>query len=398
MPINYNFNEHWYDIIVPLLNTTKVKNAIKKGILGYMNRSCNPDVKFKSYQNIYDYLNNIHGKYYLNINSSPSDYSSCITEIEVEWENNLLEKLEDSGVIKPFPWDNYDDYKKSVTNPELEYEIYRTEYLDPILEPYVNHYKKTHIDSYCLIGGCHWWNPTFGLTLARIVLPNEKWKVRSSEYHTTIVNEEETKIFDILYYIKDDDTFGGNRAYENSGMNLGEIQERNIKENKQQIEKKVNNCKNYEIYDHNFNILNDELEEINKNINKIELILEGLTGTLLNKEYDNEKKNYRIFEFKQKIIEELFPNAKFDVSIDINELDKVISTKKKMKLIQTFNCWHYKDNPKPDKTFIIKSNKPMTRRYIINELIKQNFELNCEHMYLESLEVNNDIIKYITGS
>lgn len=69
-----------------------------------------------------------------------------------------------------------------------------------------------------------------------------------------------------------------------------------------------------------------------------------------------------------------------------------------MKLIQTFNCWHYKDNPKPDKTFIIKSNKPMTRRYIINELIKQNFELNCEHMYLESLEVNNDIIKYITGS
>ena len=54
MPTNYNFKENWYDVIVPLLNTPKVKNAIKKGILGYMNNNIDPDVKFKSYQNIYE--------------------------------------------------------------------------------------------------------------------------------------------------------------------------------------------------------------------------------------------------------------------------------------------------------------------------------------------------------
>jgi len=386
MPTNYNFKENWYDVIVPLLNTPKVKNAIKKGILGYMNNErceCTPKLRSFKWEK----------------NSSPADYGS-ISDKEEEWENDLIDKLEETNMIKHFPWDNYVDKKKANTNPDLEYAEYREDYLDPILEPYINNYKKTHMDSYTLIGGCHWWNPTFCLTLAKIVMPNEKWHPKTSEYHTTIVNSDNTKIFDILYFDETDTkSFGGDRAYESASMTLDEIQERNIKENEQTIQDKVNNCDHYEIYDPTFNQLYTDLDDIEKNITKMETTLEGLTGMFLNKTYNDEEKDFRIYEFQQKIIDELFPNAKFSMCIDFNDLHKVITRKKEVTLFQTFNCWHYESYPRMDKTFIIKSNKPMTYRYIINELIKQDFSLDCEHRFLESLEVNDDgILEYGTGS
>ena len=399
MPTNYNFKENWYEVIVPLLNTQKVKTAIKKGILGYMNNEINPDIKFKSYQNIYDYLNNKDSNYYLNKNSSPADYSSRCSDYEMEWEDDLIDTLEKTHMIEPFPWDNYDEEKKKITNPELEYEEYREEYLKPILEPYINNYKKTHMHSYCLVGGCHWWNPTFCLTLANIVMPNEKWISKKSEYHTTIVNSDNTKIFDILYFDEmDTKSFGGNNAYESASMTLDEIRKRNNKQNEQSIKDKVNNCDYNEIYDPTFNQLYTDLDEIEKNINKMETTLEGLKCIVLNIEYEDKDKEYKNFEFKMKIIDELFPNARFDICIDFNDLHKVVTTKKKVTLIQTFDCYCYETCPRSIKTFIIKSNKPMTIRYIINELIKQDFELDCNHRFLESLEVNDNIIEYGTGS
>jgi len=398
MPKNYNFKENWYEVIVPLLNTVKVKNAIKKGVLGYMNNSINPDIKFSSYKHIYDYLNK-HGECYLNKNSSPADYSSCISDHQMDWENDLIDTLEQHNMIKPFPWDNYDDEKKSKTNPELEYEEYRDDYLDPILEPFINNYKKTHIDSYCLRGGCHWWNPTFCLTLANIVMPNEKWSPKSSEYHTTIVNSDNTKIFDILYFNEYDVSFGGDLAYENSSMTLDEIRERNTKENTLNREKKVNHCPQSEIYNTTFNQLFDDLNEIEANIIKMETTLEGFGGLFLNKTYDDEEKAYTMYKFEQTLIDELFPNALFDICIDYKDLHTVITTKKKVKLIQTFDCYCYSDSIHMKNIFVIKSTKPMTRRYIINELIKQDFKLECNHHFLESIDVNNDgIIEWYAGN
>jgi hypothetical protein len=41
----------------------------------------------------------------------------------------------------------------------------------------------------------------------------------------------------------------------------------------------------------------------------------------------------------------------------------------------------------------------MTIRYIINELIKQDFKLECNHRFLEFLEVNDKgIVECWTGS
>jgi len=87
---------------------------------------------------------------------------------------------------------------------------------------------KHDLESYYLSGSCHSYAPTFELTLARIVEPNEKWLVRTSAKHSTVINDKGTKVFDLLYwcYFADihqymfgdkpknkDCTLGGKNAY-----------------------------------------------------------------------------------------------------------------------------------------------------------------------------------------
>lgn len=396
--MNYNFTENWQDIIVPLLTTNKVKKSIKNGILGYMNNALHCEKQLTSYQDIYDYFNK-KNRYHINKHCSPADYCSSDASMMSQqyWEDELIEKLEKNGMVKPF---EYDD---SIEDDDIindKYEDYREQYLQPILKPYIENYKKNHMDSYRLWGGCHWWNPTFGLTLAQLVLPNEKWIVRESEYHTTVVNEDETKVFDILYYDEDDETLGGKDAYEKSGMTIQQVRERNKIINAENIEKKVNNGDFNQIYDDIFHQIKDYSNNIATNMIEINKQIEGLDSILLDYQYDDkdEEKNDRIFEFHHKIVNKLFPNAKFSMCLELKELDEVVTKRKKIKFIQTFNCCCYGVNQKKEKTFIIKSKEPMTRRYIINELIKQDFTIDCDHIFLEHIEVKNGIVEYFMGS
>ena len=377
MPMNYNFKDNWNDIILPHLDTVIMKKAMKKGILGYLNNDLFYGDKLKNFK----------------FDKAPYEYSSCITPLQSEWEDEMIKTLKKHGILK-LEYDKYD----------VEYDDYKKEYIDPILKPYLTKYKKTHIDAFCLWGGCHWWNPTFCLTLANIILPDEELRVRRSECHTTIVNKYDTKIFDILYYDKDDATLGGDNAYIKSNMTKSEV----IKYNKN---KKINNCNYNEIYNNTFNSLEKDLNEINKNIDEINKTLDGLSSLIMNKEdntdneddTDNEDAtaNENKYELENKIMEELFPNAEFDVCLPINELSEIITNEPEVKLIQTFDCYCYSNLKLPNKTFIIKSDKPMTKRYVINELIKQNFRLECNHRFLESLDISNEsnnTIEYFSGS
>ena len=85
-------------------------------------------------------------------------------------------------------------------------------YKNEILKPFIKHHEKTSLRAYQMFGACHWWNPTFGLTLAKLIYPNENWIIKSSDYHTTIVNKSETLVFDILYFDENDETKGGKKA------------------------------------------------------------------------------------------------------------------------------------------------------------------------------------------
>ena len=183
--MNYDFKTNWDDVILPLLSHPLIKKSIKKGITNFIKEG-------RSYEEKYD------------CNKCPAEYSSndgWSTYI-IEFEDNLANKLMKTGFIKEDPIFEDDDFESQ------EYDEYKYK----ILEPFIKHHKKTSLRAYQMFGACHWWNPTFCLTLAKIIYPNEKWNILKGDYHTTVINNDKTLIFDILYFDENDDTNGGENA------------------------------------------------------------------------------------------------------------------------------------------------------------------------------------------
>jgi len=195
--MNYDFKTNWNDVILPLLSLPKVKKSIKKGIISYINDgNCYEDIIY-------------------NPNKCPAFYErgdGWGVYID-DYEEKLTEKLLETGFLKkdenePLTNDNgeFDDYLES--DNYIIYENYKQE----LIKPFIKYHEKTSLRAYQMFGACHWWKPTFGLTLAKIIYPNEKWVVKRGEYHTTIVNKNATLVFDILYFDENDEMKGGKQA------------------------------------------------------------------------------------------------------------------------------------------------------------------------------------------
>tara|TARA_R110000751_G_scaffold154789_1_gene259910 strand:- start:202 stop:573 length:372 start_codon:yes stop_codon:yes gene_type:complete len=90
---------------------------------------------------------------------------------------------------------------------------------------------------------------------------------------------------------------------------------------------------------------------------------------------------------------ELFKDAKFNVSYDEDQLEHEISLASEICIIQTRKCYCYtglynERKPKRNKYFIIKCER-MTVKNVIFELIKQKLNPNCNHGFLEGIEISN---------
>lgn len=206
--MNYDFKSNWNDVVVPLLSLPKVKRSIKCGIIKFI-KSGN------------SYKGAIYDK-----NLCPAEYSkgdSWMMYIE-NFENNLTEKLLSTGQLKDdinqIDPDEYDMY--ACYDPR--YKEYIT-YKNKILEPFIKHHKKNCLRAYQMFHACHWWNPTFSLTLAKIIYPNEIWTIRNGTApdgihgHTTIINKDKNLLFDILYFDEKDETLGASKALLDSSIN-----------------------------------------------------------------------------------------------------------------------------------------------------------------------------------
>jgi hypothetical protein len=197
--MNYDFKANWNDIILPLLSLPKVKKSIKNGIISYIkDGNCFEDT-------------------FYNFEKCPAFYErgdGWAVYID-EYEEKLSEKLLENGILKkdenePLDKDKMDEYFDTPN-----YDKYLN-YKNDIMTPFIKHHEKTTLRAYQMFGACHWWNPTFGLTLAKTIYPNEKWIVKKGFYHTTIVNKNETLVFDILYFDENDTTKGGKLAISDS--------------------------------------------------------------------------------------------------------------------------------------------------------------------------------------
>ena len=104
------------------------------------------------------------------------------------------------------------------------------------------------------------------------------------------------------------------------------------------------------------------------------------------------------YEKEIEMLDEMFFDAMFDVIIDINELDDLVSDKKEIIIQQEFKCYCYKNLPREKKLYTIKGDK-LTNKYIINELIKQDLVLNCDHRFLEGFNnIKGNLYEIILGS
>ena len=87
-----------------------------------------------------------------------------------------------------------------------------------------------------------------------------------------------------------------------------------------------------------------------------------------------------------------FPGALFVVAIDESELDDIISESDQIMIKQEFTCYCF--NVKRDPLYYhIKGScgKKLTNRRVINELIEQKMNLECNHMFLEGFTQKTDV-------
>ena len=113
------------------------------------------------------------------------------------------------------------------------------------------------------------------------------------------------------------------------------------------------------------------------------------------------EKSEEQLEREFRIIDEMFTNAQFTPSIDLEDLDNIVTDKKEITIQQTFTCYCYDDMDKPPKYFTIKcgENQSLTNKYIINELIKKGLTIDCNHRFLEGFyQLHDNMYEMWTGS
>lgn len=102
------------------------------------------------------------------------------------------------------------------------------------------------------------------------------------------------------------------------------------------------------------------------------------------------------YEEEYKIINEMFPDLDFTISMSIKELNKVVTQKNKIQVVQRYNCYCYSDRKpkKKSKVFIIEGEN-ITHKYILEQLINQGFKIKCNHRYYEGLSQHNNDYTFI---
>ena len=107
---------------------------------------------------------------------------------------------------------------------------------------------------------------------------------------------------------------------------------------------------------------------------------------------------YETYVAEQEQIEAMFPNAQFTISISLSDLDDQITDESTIVVKQSYGCYCYDANPRNTDWIVVKSTK-ITNRVVLNELIKQNLNLECNHRYVEGFHQLTDCqFEIMTGS
>lgn len=107
---------------------------------------------------------------------------------------------------------------------------------------------------------------------------------------------------------------------------------------------------------------------------------------------DSCEKTDEQYNYEQSLINNMFPTMKFSISIDYDDLDEVATERQNIVIKNTYSCYCYDNNPRNTDYFYIssKNTEGITYKFLIEELIKQDLCLECNHCYLEGIMKSKD--------
>lgn len=168
--VNFDFGANWNTLIRPWLDDVRVKAALKEGMDSYLSECSTVYV----------------------VDTCPATYSSAdyySTLIERR-EEDVIETLRRSGQLPS-------SYLALERQEDLAYEDLIEAKIE-LLEPYFCWQAiKYDLLSYYVFGSCHSYAPTFELTLARLVCPEERWRVQVGTNHSTVINENNLRVHEL---------------------------------------------------------------------------------------------------------------------------------------------------------------------------------------------------------
>lgn len=90
------------------------------------------------------------------------------------------------------------------------------------------------------------------------------------------------------------------------------------------------------------------------------------------------------YEHEIACIKNMFKDAQFDICIDLELMDELLTEQNHIIIKNAYNCCCY-NNDKPNEYFSIKGER-LTYRYVIDKLIEQDLKMDCDHRFLEGFD------------
>jgi hypothetical protein len=91
----------------------------------------------------------------------------------------------------------------------------------------------------------------------------------------------------------------------------------------------------------------------------------------------------------------VFPNfniINFIITIPLSEINKVVTTKDIIVIKYVFDCHCYYQNPRKTEYYICKKKGGgITIKDLVNCLIENEFAPQCNHIFLESFDLNSEV-------
>lgn len=104
-------------------------------------------------------------------------------------------------------------------------------------------------------------------------------------------------------------------------------------------------------------------------------------------------------EDEYELVKNSFPEHKFSIAMNMAELEEVVCESTKITIKDERSCGCYDDAERPEtKIYEIESDR-MTNRRIIESLISQGLELECDHHFIEGFhKIDKNLYEICTGS